>query len=459
MVTKDLAIEIEGLRKSYRIWGRPGSRLRALVREALQRQRWLPGAVRPGVGGGPEAFEALKPMSLRLGRGETFGVVGRNGSGKSTLLRLIAGTLRPSAGTVKVHGRLGALLELGAGFNPEFTGRENVYLNAALLGLTRAEVKERFAEVEAFAGIGRFMEQPVKTYSSGMTVRLGFAVQTMVDPEVLLIDEALAVGDAPFVRKCFARLERLKAQGTTILFVSHDMGSVLNLCDRAGLLHEGELILVGKPKRVVEAYLKTVHSSREVARQVLTELREAGEEVPGEAERAPVREEKDGGHDFDPKLQPESQLSYASRGAEIIEPRVLDERGHRVNLLRRRQWYRFAYRVRFDAQARDVAFAMLIKTQSGQELGGARSHPGGLFLEVAPQGSTYAVEFRFQCLLTSGYYFLNAGVEANVEGKRSYAHRLIDAAVFRVLPEAQAVPTVTVDFLVEPSHLREGNSA
>jgi lipopolysaccharide transport system ATP-binding protein len=196
-------------------------------------------------------FWALKSVSFNVKRGSTVGIVGKNGSGKSTLLQLICGTLSQSNGEVETNGRIAALLELGSGFNPEFTGRENVYMNSAVLGLTKDEVDSRFQDIVDFADIGLFIEQPVKTYSSGMLVRLAFAVAINVDPEILIVDEALSVGDELFQRKCFARIEAIKNKGATILFVSHSGSTIVELCDSAILLDSGEVLASGAPKDIV----------------------------------------------------------------------------------------------------------------------------------------------------------------------------------------------------------------
>jgi lipopolysaccharide transport system ATP-binding protein len=201
-------------------------------------------------------FWALKNVSFEVKKGETVGIIGRNGSGKSTLLQMICGTLFPTAGTVETNGRIAALLELGSGFNPEFTGRENVYLNGAVLGLGEEEIDMRFDEITAFADIGDFIEQPVKTYSSGMYVRLAFAIQANVDPEILIVDEALAVGDAYFVHRCMARFHDLQRKGTTIIFVSHDASSIKRLCGKVMWLKNGHLTLVGDATTVVDTYLQ-----------------------------------------------------------------------------------------------------------------------------------------------------------------------------------------------------------
>lgn len=237
----ELAIRAQGLGKCYQIYDQPRDRLLQLFRpRGKQRYR---------------EFWALKDVSLDIRKGEALGIIGRNGSGKSTLLQLICGTLGATTGSLSSHGRVAALLELGSGFNPEFSGRENVYLNGAVLGLKRAEIDARFDEITAFAGIGEFIDRPTKTYSSGMLVRLAFAVSVCVEPDILIVDEALAVGDASFQFKCLERLDRLTRQGMTLLFVSHDMSMVKRFCTRALYLRDGEIRASGAPETIAELYL------------------------------------------------------------------------------------------------------------------------------------------------------------------------------------------------------------
>lgn len=248
-MSSEIAIKVENLSKCYQIYEQPHDRLKQAIYPRLQRLS----------GRAPaqyfKEFWALKDVSFEVKKGETVGIVGRNGSGKSTLLQHICGTLNPTSGSIQTNGRIAALLELGSGFNPEFTGRENVYLNSAVLGLSRDEIDRRFDAIASFADIGDFIEQPVKTYSSGMYVRLAFAVIANVDADILVIDEALAVGDAVFTQKCMRYLRKFKETGT-LVFVSHDMGSVLNLCERAIWLDNGQLRQIGGSKEVSEAYLK-----------------------------------------------------------------------------------------------------------------------------------------------------------------------------------------------------------
>lgn len=257
-MNEQVAISVRKVSKAYRIWQDPGARVIAPAIQSLA--RLFPTDSRPHralvarAGRLYRDFYALQEISFDVRRGESVGIVGRNGSGKSTLLQIIVGTLTPTTGSVEVHGRIAALLELGSGFNPEFTGRENVFLNGAVLGLSRKEIEDRFNDIAAFADIGDFIDQPVKIYSSGMMLRLAFAVQTAVEPDVLIIDEALSVGDAPFQAKCFAEIRHLQSRGCTILFVSHDIGVVRTFCQQAVWLSQGVAQAQGAATEVCGAY-------------------------------------------------------------------------------------------------------------------------------------------------------------------------------------------------------------
>ncbi|MFN2443237.1 MAG: ABC transporter ATP-binding protein [Thermoanaerobaculia bacterium] len=268
-MSSQFAISVRDVWKSYRLYGR-GSQFQTLKSALLKRE------LRPSAEG---SVEALRGVSFEVNRGEAFGLVGRNGSGKSTLLKLISGILRPTEGEVVVDGRVSALIELGAGFHPEITGRENIFINGIMMGLSRRDIESRFDRIVEFAGIGRFLDQPVKTYSSGMYVRLGFAVAVHVDPDVLLIDEVLAVGDEEFSQKCVAKIQEMKYRGVTLLVVTHQLDLVRTLCDRALWLEKGEMAALGDPVRVVDAYLQEVAGVRP--------------RVEGEAEEDEEEEAKD----------------------------------------------------------------------------------------------------------------------------------------------------------------------
>lgn len=242
---EEVAVSLKKVSKCFKRYAQPVDRLKEVLRLG---------------GGRPQEFWAVQDIDLEIARGETLGIIGRNGSGKSTLLQMIAGTITPTSGEVKVNGRVSALLELGSGFNPEFTGRQNVFFNARILGLSREEIAGKFEQIAVFADIGDFIDQPVKTYSSGMFVRLAFAVAIHVEPEILIIDEALSVGDIFFQQKCFKFLEGLRSQGKSIIFVSHDTQSVIKLCDRAVVLHHGVLKYAGSPAEMVAKYTKLYYS-------------------------------------------------------------------------------------------------------------------------------------------------------------------------------------------------------
>lgn len=247
-------ITAEGLGKVYRLWHNPAARLKAPLLQGAS--RWLGGnqALARAAAACYRDFTALHPLDFTIRRGEAVGIIGRNGSGKSTLLQLIAGILQPSSGRVTARGRISALLELGSGFNPDFTGRENVYLNGAILGLSSRQIEERYAQITAFADIGDFIDEPVKTYSSGMMMRLAFAVAVSVQPDILIVDEALSVGDVFFTQKCFERIREILAAGTTLIFVSHDTAAVQNMCSRGLLLQGGRLVHDGSPEECVTRY-------------------------------------------------------------------------------------------------------------------------------------------------------------------------------------------------------------
>lgn len=248
MSCNDIAIRVQNLSKCYQIYDSPRDRLKQFI---LPRLKGILGKVQKQYF---REFWALKDVSFKVKKGETLGIIGRNGAGKSTLLQILCGTLTPSDGSVEINGRVAALLELGAGFNPEFTGRENVYMNASVLGLCKEEIDTRFASIIEFADIGEFINQPVKTYSSGMFVRLAFAIAIHVEPDILIIDEALSVGDIAFQNKCILKIRELRDQGTTLLFVTHDLSTLQLICDRVAWLNRGEIVMIGDPVSVSQEY-------------------------------------------------------------------------------------------------------------------------------------------------------------------------------------------------------------
>ena len=437
------SIKVKALHKSYQIYEKPVYRLLQMFtrgRKKLYRDFW-----------------ALRDVTFDVKRGETVGIIGRNGSGKSTLLQIICGTLRETGGNVEVTGRIAALLELGSGFNPEFSGRDNVYLNATLLGMSRAQIEQRFKDIEAFADIGDFIDQPVKKYSSGMAVRLAFAVAIHSEPEILIIDEALAVGDELFQRKCYSKIEEIKKNGATILFVSHSGPAVVELCDRAILIDAGELLSSGRPKDVLARYQKLLYAPKAKQTEIRQAIRAAsagdGEEDTDRTEQTGAPSTPMANPHYDPFLVSKSMQSYAPNGARIHNAYITNTEGERVNCLSIGQTYHYRYSVTFDQSARSVRFGMMIKTGKGVELGGGVT--AATARESVPEvagGSTVAIDFQFRCSLNPGVYFLNAGVLGITSGTETYLHRVLDIQAFRVKTEGPRKSTGTVDFVCS-SHI------
>jgi lipopolysaccharide transport system ATP-binding protein len=322
-MSSEIAISVQNLSKCYQIYDTPRDRLKQFVLPRLRRM----------MGKSPKQyfseFWALNDVSFEVKKGETVGIIGRNGSGKSTLLQMICGTLTPTSGSIQTHGRIAALLELGSGFNPEFTGRENVYMNAAVLGLNKEEIDGRFEDIVAFADIGKFIEQPVKTYSSGMMVRLAFAVIAHVDANILVIDEALAVGDAFYTQKCMRFLRTFMENGT-VLFVSHDTGSIKNLCNHAVWLEKGLVVQAGKPKEVCELYLEAFYEAQQGKSSTtkLRTLKMSDDFVPIKDQRLKfvnTTNLRNDLHIF--KFNP-AAASFGKGGAQIYNVHLLDEDGH-----------------------------------------------------------------------------------------------------------------------------------
>ena len=450
MSCSEMAIRVRDLSKHYLLFERPDQRLKQMVVPRLQRLAGLP----------PKQyyrdFAALSSVSFEVRHGETVGIAGRNGSGKSTLLQLICGTLRPSQGSVEVNGRIAALLELGAGFNPEFTGRENVFINGAILGLDRAEIEARFDAIARFADIGSFIDQPVKTYSSGMYVRLAFATAINVDPDILVVDEALSVGDEAFQRKCFVRIEEIQERGGTILFVSHSTQSIVQLCSRALLLDRGELLLDADPKKVVSQYQRLINLSGEESAAVREEIRQrAGvAALPESIGERPARAPAPALEGLDPELKAPSRVDYERHGATIRDLRLLNAAGEPVNNLEMGRRYTYEYFIDFSAEATDVGFGMLINTTSGFGIGGATTaNVRALRTPHVAAGTTVRARFDFDCRLLPGTYFLNAGVLGSADGQQRYLHRVLDGLAFRVGAADELAATALVDLDVTPDVL------
>ncbi|MCP9820907.1 ABC transporter ATP-binding protein [Synechococcus sp. Cruz-9H2] len=415
MASNTAAVLVENLSKCYRIYDHP--------RDRLLQGLW------PGKRRFYKEFWALKPLSFRLERGQTLGVVGRNGSGKSTLLQLICGTLTQTTGRVDTQGRIGALLELGSGFNPEFTGRENIYLNAALLGLKKTETDERLDDILAFADIGSFLDQPVKTYSSGMVVRLAFSVQAHIDPDLLVVDEALAVGDELFQKKCYDHLERLKDKGCSILLVTHSCPQIIQHCDNALLLHQGVARLWGQPSKVTVVYQNLSNSSDEEWDRSLGSTSGQGVIDPAEQLDSLSAEQET------ESLLPASSVIYPSRGAEITSARIINNAGNVITSMAPGESFKVEFCYRADEDLDEISFGCHIARHTGNRVTGQVFTPKEHGVTRIKAGQTWTISFPFWGGLWPGVYFIGGGLWAP-QTKERFIHRVTDYKAFKVVDAA-----------------------
>ena len=429
MCSDQVAISVRHLRKTFQLYDNAHDRLKQFV---MPRVRGFFGLQRKSYF---REFSALKEISFEIRKGETVGIIGRNGSGKSTLLQIICGTLSPSEGEVRTHGRIAALLELGSGFNPEFTGRENVFMNAAVLGLSEEEIRSRFDD------IGEFIEQPVRTYSSGMLLRLAFAVIAHVDAEILIIDEALAVGDAFFTQKCMRYLRNFMKTGT-VLFVSHDTGSVKSLCDRVIWLERGDMLAEGSPKQVCEEYLQAFYESQQ-GKSTSTKLRRIASPISAEQkdQRAAFINASNLRNDlqlfaFDPDSD-----SFGSGGAQILSVSFHDHQGAPLNWVVGGEQVILKIQVIAHTQLAAPIIGFTVKDHRGQALFGDNTYltyaDQSFFCEAQDQ---LEVEFSFfMPILPAGDYSISAAVADGTQTQHVQHHWVHDALMFK--SEASCVAT------------------
>ncbi len=452
---RDIAISVKNLTKTYRLYENHVDRLKETLSPFKKKYH--------------KDFFALRDVSFEVKRGETVGIIGKNGSGKSTLLKIITGVLSPTSGQVNVNGRVSALLELGAGFNPEYTGMENVFLNGTLMGLSHEECLEKAPQIIEFADIGEFINQPVKTYSSGMFVRLAFAVAINVDPDILIIDEALSVGDSLFQRKCFVKIEEFKKLGKTILFVSHSGSSIIELCDKALFMDDGERMIYTNSSNAVNLYHKHLYAPMEkhmdLRRKIkamdnehsvtsIATIEEKSCESP--TERIVKRSSDEEVTDFfDSGLVSNAVIEYETRGVNIASYEIVNNQETPVNVITQGKKYRWRYCVEFLKTCYGVRFGMLIKTTSGYELGGAVSSLPSDSISVVEKGTICTVEYEFTANLAPGIYFLNCGVMGIEDCAEVYLDRRIDCTAFKVLEKKSSKMTGVVDFNISPTIIME----
>ena len=418
----NIAIKVTDLEKVYKLYDKASDRLT----EALH------------IGRGKHHTEhrALKGVNMAIRQGECVGIIGTNGSGKSTILKIITGVLSPTAGNVEVNGRISALLELGAGFNMEYNGIENIYLNGTMIGFSKKEIDQKLDEILAFADIGDYVYQPAKTYSSGMFVRLAFAVAINIDPEILIVDEALSVGDVFFQAKCYHKFEEFKEMGKTIVFVSHDLSSISKYCDRVVLLNQGIKLGEGMPKQMIDTY-----------KQVLV-----GQYTPPEAEgerllddeqlRAMAAKGVDGsklGGEKAGIAENPDLLEYGSKKAQITEYYITDEKGTKTSAILKGSSFSIHMRVEMTEKIAAPIFAFTIKNVRGTEITGTNTMFEKAFLESVEAGETKEITFTQDMNLQGGDYLLSLGVTGYEEDDFTVYHRLYDVLNVTVVSDKDTV--------------------
>ena len=416
----EFAIQVKHLDKMYKLYNKPSDRLReTLGFKVPVREHY-----------------ALRDANFQVERGETVGIIGTNGSGKSTILKIITGVLNPTAGEVKVDGRISALLELGAGFNMEYTGIENVYLNGTMMGFSKEEVDARLQDILDFADIGDFVYQPVKSYSSGMFVRLAFAVAINIDPEILIVDEALSVGDVFFQAKCYRKFEEFKKMGKTILFVSHDLSSISRYCDRVILLNKGVKLEEGSPKQMVDMY-----------KQLLV-----GQD-PAKAEEKKEEQKESWSQQF--QVNP-NMLEYGTKLAEIVDFAVLDDKDRCTNTIEKSSSFRIRMKVVFHQDIQEPIIAYTFKDIKGTEITGTNTLFEKKSVEHSQAGDSCTVTFEQEMFLQGGEYLLSFGCTGYKDGEFTVFHRLYDACNITVVSNKNTVGFYDMNSKVE---IRYGEKA
>ena len=432
-----LAVEIAGLGKCYHIYASPRDRLRQLTARFTRRNYF-------------REFWALKDVSFQVPRGQTIGIVGPNGSGKSTLLQLIAGTLTPTRGTLAVHGRISALLELGSGFNPEFTGRENVYMNGAIIGFSRREIDRRFDSITSFADIGDFIDQPVKKYSSGMFVRLAFSVAVNVDPEILIVDEALAVGDIRFQARCFRRFAELQKAGKTILFVSHTIEHIVRHCSAALLFDKGVLLAQGEPRDICNQYMHLLFGGQPGPAPALPSVGAARSGLDAPLQGPPPEPDDPILAAFMSPASPDAfetrsgynklEYRWGEHSAQIVDYLLRTPAGCDVNQLESGECLDVFVKVRYRIAVACPIFGVVIKSPDGVVIFGVNSRDREVAHVFRPcrEGELVVVHFRVQALLSPADYLITLGTSCEQGGQVVPLDRRQDAVVLHVAGPRQS---------------------
>ena len=418
------AIQVKDLIKIYKLYDKPKDRIKEAFGFGKKQVHKL--------------HYALNGVSLDIRKGETVGIIGTNGSGKSTILKIITGVLNPTSGEVNVKGRISALLELGAGFNMEYNGIENVYLNGTMMGFSEKEIDRKLPEILEFADIGDYVYQPVKTYSSGMFVRLAFAVAINIEPEILIVDEALSVGDVFFQAKCYHKFEEFKKMGKTIVFVSHDLSSISKYCDRVFLLNKGNLLGEGTPKEMIDAFKRVL-----VGQYEISESRGENNLLGDEEIRFAARKASGMASGINPDV-----LEYGTKQAVIEEYYITDDRGVKTTAVIKGSEFTVHMRVRFVDHVQAPIFAFSFKNVIGTEITGTNSMIEKAFLDSAEPGQVKEVTFTQKMSLQGGEYLLSMGVTGYKGDVFEVYHRLYDAINITVVSDKNTVGYYDMDSAV-----------
>lgn len=422
---EDTVISVKNISKSYKLYSKPSDRLK---------ESW---ALNKNKSYHTDHF-ALRDINFEVKKGECMGIIGTNGSGKSTLLKIITGVLNPSSGNVAVNGKISALLELGAGFNMEYTGLKNIYLNGTMMGYSRQEMDKKVESIIEFAEIGEFINQPVKTYSSGMFARLAFAVAINVEPDILIVDEALSVGDIFFQAKCYKKFNEFQEQGKTILFVSHDLSSVLKYCDKCLLINKGEQIQLGNTADVVNTYRRIlVQNAKE------SDAQKADEELNVTSEDCAVAKQKLNKTGTalwkDSMIINNNYVEYGNNRAKIIDFAVVDENGDASSSIMKGTAFGIKIKVEFMEDIQKPIFAYTIKDLKGVELTGTNTMLENKNIEYAHKGDVISVIFKQDMLLQGGQYLLSIACTGYEGEKFVVHHRLYDICNIHVISEKNTI--------------------
>lgn len=444
------AISVKDITKIYQLYDKPIDRLKESL--SLTHKKYH------------KDFYALDKITFQVEKGQTVGIIGTNGSGKSTILKIITGVLTPTTGDVEVIGTISALLELGAGFNMDYTGIENIYMNGTMMGFSKKEMDAKLQEILDFADIGDFVYQPVKTYSSGMFVRLAFALAINVEPEILIVDEALSVGDVFFQAKCYRRMEEIRKSGTTILMVTHDMGSIIKYCDKVVLLNHGSFVAEGEPGHMVDLYKKILANQMD---QLEEELEADMSDFSGETAEAELhagektegagnsKKQKQDGKMMDKITINSSRTEYGDGRAEIYDLGLCDERGSLTNLLLKGEMFTIKERIRFHADIQAPIFTYTIKDKRGADLTGTNTMFEGTDIKPVKNGDCYDVSFTQKMTLQGGEYLLSMSCTGFENGEHVVYHRLYDVANITVISNKNTVGVYDMESVVEA--VKQGN--